>query len=93
MAVPRSAEIANLEMRAHWSKRSAQPLIPPGSSEESYALSRIDDLRDLDASGMSTTHPDSAHLGYGPYYRRGASRDHLESRRAAATRYWRRRSL
>ena len=91
LSVPRSAELAHLEMCAHWNHRTGSPIVAPGSSEESVALSNIDYLRELDAAGMQPTHPDSERgLGRGPYYRRGATPAHLESRRVASTRYWRR---
>ena len=94
MAVPRSAELANLEMRAHWSFAGSHPIVMPGSAEEDVALRRIDDLRDQDMAGMMPSHPDSSRgLSYGPYYRRGAKAEHLESRRSASMRYWKRRAL
>lgn len=91
MGTPLSAEIANLEMQAHWSFAQARPVVSPGTSDEDRALQRIDELREMDMAGMMSSHPDSrGGLGVGPYYRRGAPPEHLESRRIASSRYWKR---
>lgn len=72
-------------------KDAARAVSPrPGSSEEQWALERIDELRDEEQDGLTRVHPDSdADTLPGPtFYTASASTETRKRRRAEARRYW-----
>jgi len=85
------AELSDLEREAHWDRTRQAPKVASGSAEEEKALNRIDELRDMDEQGIMRWHPDLMSLGGARrFYRRGAPASSLRTRRAQATKYWRR---
>jgi hypothetical protein len=85
------SELAELEREAHWDRTRQAPRVASGSAEEEKALARIDELREDDEAGIMRRHPDMMTLGGARrFYRRGAPVSSLRTRRAQATKYWRR---
>jgi hypothetical protein len=93
MSDNRNSELARLRSSSYWNYDLHQPRVAPDSIEEDRALSRIDELREDELDGLMQYHPDAKSgtglSGAGPFYRRSATSSQLGSRRAAATRYWR----